>query len=129
MTDPVFLLDSNICIYVLEGLEEHLRKRIEAHGPGELVTSSIVYVEVMRGIDSSNLSKLARAERLFTVFPVQAFDQQAAHRYRDIPFKCGSFDRLIAAHALSLGLTLVTNNSADFADVPGLRVENWTLPL
>ena len=45
-----------------------------------------------------------------------------------MPFKRARFDRLVAAHALSLDLGIVTNNIVDFADVPGLRVENWTLP-
>ncbi|MFZ1368469.1 MAG: VapC toxin family PIN domain ribonuclease, partial [Sphingorhabdus sp.] len=43
------------------------------------------------------------------------------------PFKRGNFDRLIAAHALSLGLTIISQNTRDFADVPGLKVENWTV--
>ena len=46
---------------------------------------------------------------------------------RQLPFKRGSYDRLIAAHALSLGLTVVTGNTKHFADVPGLKVENWTV--
>ena len=44
-----------------------------------------------------------------------------------LPFKRARFDRLLAAHALSLGVTIITNNEADFADVPELAVENWTL--
>ena len=44
-----------------------------------------------------------------------------------LPFKRGSFDRLIGAHALSLGLTLITANQRHFADMPGLKVENWTI--
>lgn len=59
--------------------------------------------------------------------PVLPFDEQAAHKYAIIPFKRASYDRLIAAHALALGVTLVTDNEADFADVPGLSVENWTI--
>jgi len=55
------------------------------------------------------------------------FDESAARAYARLPFKRVSFDRLIAAHALSLGLTLVTSNETDFADVPGLKVENWTV--
>ena len=46
---------------------------------------------------------------------------------RGLPFKRARFDRLLAAHALSLGVTIITNNESDFADVPGLTVENWTL--
>ena len=129
MANPAFLLDSNICIYVLEGVVEPLRKRVEAHVPGAVVTSSIVYAEVLRGIDPSDRGKIERAERLFDVFPVLPFDRDAAAHYLDVPFKRHRFDRLIAAHALSLGLTIVTGNGADFADVPGLKVENWTVPL
>ncbi|PMZ78725.1 VapC toxin family PIN domain ribonuclease, partial [Pseudomonas sp. FW306-2-11AD] len=51
----------------------------------------------------------------------------AAREYARLPFKRARFDRLLAAHALSLGATIVTNNEADFADVPGLRVENWSV--
>ena len=55
------------------------------------------------------------------------FDFKAAVAYAAIPFKRASYDRLIAAHALSHGLTVVTANVADFADVPGLLVEDWTV--
>lgn len=129
MTEPIFLLDSNICIYVLEGVADVLRERIERHSPGELVTSAIVYAEVMRKIDAADQEKIDRAHRFFAAFPVQDFDREAAVRYREVPFKRKSFDRLIAAHALALNLTVVTANEDDFADVAGLRVENWTLPL
>lgn len=126
MADAAFLLDSNICIYVLEGRGKGLRDRIEARSPGELVTSTIAYAEVMRGIDPNDLTKSARAETLFRTIPVRPFDRDAALRYREVPFRRGSFDRLVAAHALALGLTIVTNNVSDFADVPQLRVEDWT---
>ena len=54
------------------------------------------------------------------------FDEAAVRAYAALPFRRGSFDRLIAAHALALDLTLVTSNVRDFADIPGLLVENWT---
>jgi tRNA(fMet)-specific endonuclease VapC len=57
--------------------------------------------------------------------PVLPFDAAAAEVYARLPFRRGSFDRLIAAHALALDLVLVTDNVADYADVPGLKVENW----
>jgi tRNA(fMet)-specific endonuclease VapC len=53
------------------------------------------------------------------------FDEAAAREYAKLPFKRARFDRLLAAHALSLGATIITNNEGDFADVPGLKVENW----
>ena len=103
-----------------------MRDRIEARLPGELVTSSIVYAEVMRGLEPRERTKFARAERFFDAFPVQPFDREAALHYRSVPFRRGRFDRLIAAHALALGLTIVTSNRTDFTDVPGLKVEDWT---
>ena len=59
--------------------------------------------------------------------PILPFDEAAARTYAQLPFRRRSFDRLIAAHAISLGITVVTNNEADFADVSGLQVENWTV--
>ncbi|MEO9129659.1 MAG: PIN domain-containing protein, partial [Sphingomonas sp.] len=59
--------------------------------------------------------------------PILDFDEAAARAYATLPFRRGRFDRLLAAHALSLGAVLVTNNERDFADIPGLVVENWTL--
>ena len=59
--------------------------------------------------------------------PVLDFDHKAALAYAQLPFKRASFDRLIAAHAMSNELIVVTGNEKDFADVPGLKVENWTV--
>lgn len=128
MADPVFLLDSDICIYVLQGLSEPVRRRIEAREPGEIVTSAVAYAEVMRGVERRDAGAAARAEALFRVVEILPFDRRAAEAYFSIPFKRSSYDRLIAAHALSLGLTFVTNNERDFDKVAGLRVENWTKP-
>ena len=59
--------------------------------------------------------------------PILPFDEAAARCYAQLPFRRGRFDRLLAAHALSLGSTVITDNEADFADIPGLTIENWTL--
>jgi len=126
VAEPRFLFDSNACIYVLEGLSDALRDRVESCRPGEIVTSAIVYAEVVRGLDPSNADALEEMERLFVVIEVLPFDGAAAQAYAQVPFNRGRFDRLIAAHALALGLTIVTSNASDFSDVPGLRVEDWT---
>lgn len=68
-------------------------------------------------------------EAFLAAVPVVPFDEAAARRYAELPFKRARFDRLLAAHALSIGATIVTNNEADFADVPDLKLENWNLPL
>jgi len=125
VADPLFLLDSNICIYVLKGASDAVRRRVESHAPGELVTSAIVFAEVMMGMRSSD--EAARAEIFFALVTVLPFDRAAAESYVTLSFKRGSYDRLIGAHALSLGLTLVTANERDFLDLPRLRVENWTI--
>lgn len=124
MADPLFLLDSNICIYVLKGASDAVRQHIERHAPGELVTSAVVFAEVMMGMRSSD--DVARAEIFFALVTVLPFDRLAAESYVKLPFKRGGYDRLIGAHALSLGLTLVTANERDFGDLPGLMIENWT---
>ena len=81
----------------------------------------------MRGIDPLNEVAVGKTLRLFEAFPALPFDAEAARVYARVPFRRGKFDRLIGAHALALGLTVITSNEADFADIPGLRVENWTI--
>ncbi|MFP5396395.1 MAG: type II toxin-antitoxin system VapC family toxin [Alphaproteobacteria bacterium] len=127
MPEPRFLIDTSICIYLLEGMSPVARDRVEALQPGEVVTSAICYAEVMRGLDPADAESVAQAEQLFSVIPALDFGVEAARRYAHLAFRRHSFDRLIAAHALALDLVLVSNNERDFADVPGLRVENWTV--
>lgn len=126
MTEPRYLFDSNSCIYVIEGLSERLRQRVEQCRPEEIVTSAIVYAEVGRGVDLDDDLAVANFESLFEVIPVLPFDDAASRAYARVPFKRGRFDRLIAAHAIALGLTVVTSNVDDFHDVSGLSVEDWT---
>ena len=128
MNEPRYLLDTNICIYVLDGEKDNapLRHRIEQLEPGDAVVSAIAYAEILLGHKVSIARREKQVMRFFRMFPVVAFDQAAAHAYAGIPFKRGSYDRLIAAHAIALDLTLITANERDFADLAGLRVENWT---
>jgi tRNA(fMet)-specific endonuclease VapC len=128
VTEPRFLLDSNICIYVLRDAGSLPALRVQECAAGEVVTSAIVYAEVMRGIDTNDQHASNVVQRLFRLVEVRPFDQAAADAYARIPFRRGHFDRLIAAHALALDATIVTANEADFADIPGLKVENWTRP-
>ncbi|MBB4152970.1 tRNA(fMet)-specific endonuclease VapC [Sphingomonas jinjuensis] len=122
--EPLFLFDSNSCIYLINGTSLTLAARVEACDEGSIVTSAIAYAEVMIGARRQEV--VEQASRLFGIIRPLPFDDAAAISYTSLPFRRGSFDRLIAAHAVSLGLTLVTNNECDFADIPGLRVENWT---
>jgi tRNA(fMet)-specific endonuclease VapC len=124
MADPLFLLDTNILLYLLDGRSERVRARVESRLPGELVTSAVVAAELLVG--TRKLGQLEKARQLLRIIPALSFDQPAAEIYAVLPFRRGSYDRLIAAQALASGLTLVTNNETDFGDIPGLRVENWT---
>lgn len=124
MSEAAYLLDSNILIYLLEGTSPTARAAIERCRPGEVVTSAVAYAELMRKVPDDDAEKEAAVEALFSLVAVLPFDAAAARSYRHITFK-RTFDRLIAAHALQLDLTFITNHVRDFADVPGLRVENW----
>lgn len=127
MTEPAFLLDSNIVIYILKDARCAPALQLQSMQPGSVVTSVIVYAEVLRGIPIAEAQARASADALFAIIPPLPFEMPQAAAYCRIPFRRQRFDRLIAAHALSLDLTLVTNNEADFADISGLKVENWTL--
>ncbi|QXQ07272.1 type II toxin-antitoxin system VapC family toxin [Sphingosinicellaceae bacterium] len=124
--EPRFLLDSNIGIYLLDGVTPSAQARLASCDLGEVVTSSICLAEMLVKSTPDHKAGLAR---MLADIAVVEFGQHAAEIYGRLPFKHRSFDRLIAAHALSLDLTIVTANERDFVDVPGLRVENWTLPL
>ncbi|HZW48172.1 MAG TPA: type II toxin-antitoxin system VapC family toxin [Microvirga sp.] len=127
MTEPSFLLDTNICIYVLADAESSAAKRLGNCAQGSAVTSVVTYAELLRGVVSAGPGEEAKLARFFDRIPVLPFGTREAEAYARLPFRRGAFDRLIAAHALALRLTLVTNNERDFADVPDLRTENWTL--
>jgi len=128
----MYLLDTNICIAFAQGTVPALRERIRARFAQGLAMSAITLAELRVGARASTdpVGDGKRLDLLATLIPVRDFDAAAAESYgrvvREIGVRRRSFDRLIGAHALSLGLTLVTNNERDFADIPGLSVENWT---
>lgn len=121
-----YLLDSNILIAVGLDANEAVITRAGECDAGDLVTSAVAFAEVVHGSERGKPPPLDRLAILVEEIPVMPFDEKAARAYAAISFKRASYDRLIAAHALSLGLTVVTDNEADFADVPGLKTENWT---
>lgn len=125
MADPLFLLDSNICIYLLQGSVARLNARVRAQARGSLAVSAISYAEVRLGIHAPDAERALQAFlRDVMLLP---FVGAAAEVYARLPFRRARLDRLIAAQALAAGLTLITNNERDFADIPDLRIENWTL--
>jgi tRNA(fMet)-specific endonuclease VapC len=121
-----YLLDSNIIIMTVLGMGDALQQRVAECDEDDIVTSSIAYAEVAHGAVRGKPPAFEKLQAFVEEVPVLDFDYKAARAYATLPFKRASFDRLIAAHALSYGLVVVTDNEADYADVPGLVVENWT---
>lgn len=122
-----YMLDSNIIIYLVMNSNEGVVRRAGECDDGDLVTSAIAYAEVVYGSIRNQPPAFEQLRAFVEEVPVLDFDYKAALAYATIPFKRASYDRLIAAHALSHGLVVVTHNVDDFRDVPGLRVENWML--
>ncbi len=131
----MFMLDTNICIYLINERDKALRERFEANAR-EISISSITYAELCYGVaHSARVAENTRELEAFRIdLDIRSFDQDAGEHYgeirhalakRDRPI--GANDLLIAAHARSSGATLVTNNVGEFGRVPGLRVENWTI--
>ena len=121
-----YLLDSNIIIRMTLGRGDMVRVRAGRCADGDIVTSAIAYAEVAYGSSNGKPPAIDQLSSFVEEVPVLDFDFKAAQCYADLPFRRASYDRLIAAHALSEDLILVTENVADFADIPGLRVEDWT---
>lgn len=121
-----YFLDANSVIQLLTNAHPVLTARVADTEAGAIVLSSIAFAEVALGSGIGRPPPIEILDRFVEEIPVVDFDEAAARVYASLPFKRGGYDRLIAAHALSLGLTVISRNVKDFADVPGLRVENWT---
>ena len=122
-----FLLDANIAVYAMEGIYPALRKRMESYEPGEVGISVISFAEVAYGTWIGKPPASEVLDAFVESIPLMPFEEAAAREYAKLSFKRARFDRLLAAHALSIGATVVTNNAADFEDVPGIKIENWTV--
>ena len=122
-----YLLDSNILIALGLDANDAVMAKAAACDAGDMVTSAVAFAEVIHGSERGKPPPLDRLAVLAEEIPVLPFDEPAARAYASIAFQRSSYDRLIAAHALALGLTVITDNVQHFADVPGLVVENWTV--
>lgn len=122
-----YLLDTNIIVALTENANENVVMRAALCDAGDMVTSSIALAEVAFGAERGDLTTMELLRAFVEEVPVLDFDYKAALAYAQLPFKRASFDRLIAAHAVSQDLIVVTGNAKDFDDVPGLKVENWTV--
>ncbi len=124
-----YLIDADSSIYAMVDAASPINLRIGEHEPGEIAISAISFSEIALGTQLQKPPPPEVIDAFISAIPILPFDESAARAYAKLPFKRARFDRLLAAHALSIGAAVITNNEADFADVPGLRVENWTLPL
>lgn len=131
-----YMLDTNIFIYLCKGKYASISERIRTFGPGDIGISSITLAELEFGIaKSTNPEKNRKHFQEFLLpFEILPFDTKSAVEYgviRRFLEKSGSpigpLDTLIAAHALSVGACLVTNNEKEFSRVDRLKIENWTL--
>ena len=128
------MLDTNICIYLINNKFPELARRIDEIPIDSICISAITQAELELGVfKSQNQAKNAQAlVKFLSVINVMDFDTKAAAAYGEIradlerkESPIGHMDMLIAAHALSHGYTIVTNNPREFERVQGLELENW----
>jgi len=129
----MILLDTNICIYIINAKPPGVLERFRRYRIGDIGLCSVVAAELAFGVAKSGSARNRQALEMFlaplTVLP---FDDAAVWVYGDLRADLerrgtpiGSLDTMIAAHALSLQASLVTNNAREFSKVPGLRLDNW----
>lgn len=129
---PEFMLDTDTVSWALRG-QGTVPTRLLEHRPSQLCLSSITLAELRFGADAKASRKLhGLIDTFVQSVVVMPFDQAAADRFGQVAnalakrgAPIGTFDTLIATHALSLGLTLVTNNTKHFQRVVGLKTANW----
>jgi tRNA(fMet)-specific endonuclease VapC len=129
-----YLLDTSVCIPLINGTDEQLKNRLLEHAPASVLLCSVVKAELLFGARYSsraaeNLDRISRFCRVFESLP---FDDEAAQHYGGIRAQLkregrpiGANDLLIAATALAADSTLVTRNLEEFKRVPGLMVDDW----
>ena len=129
----MFMLDTDMCIHLINERDEALRERFEANA-ADVVVSSITYAELCYGVaHSERIESNARELEAFCLdLDILPFDADAGAHYGEIRHalarrgrSIGANDLLIAAHARCAAAALVTNHEAEFGRVPDLKVENW----
>ena len=129
---PRYMLDTNMCIYLMKHHPPEVAERFAQCYVGDVVMSAITFAELQYGVavcgdpdrEQANLASLVDD------IPVAPFDADAAVAYGPVRLatrdsRKDHLDKLIGAHALALGVVVVTNNEKDFARYPGLVTENW----
>lgn len=130
---PRFMLDTNICIYLMKHQPPQVRARFDQCFVGDVVISAVTLAELEYGIACSGHASKTNRQALNSLLediPVASFDADAARAYGPVRAEHpgrnrDALDKLIASHAKALDVVLVTNNEADFSNYAGLVVENW----
>lgn len=131
-----YMLDTNICIFTIKNRPQHVRDAFNRHN-GQLCISSISLMELIYGAEKSArpAQNLAVVEGFAARLDILDYDALAASHSGQLRAELaqggkpiGPYDQLIAGHARSKGLILVTNNLREFERVPGLRIEDWAAP-
>lgn len=129
---PRYMLDTNMCIYLIKNQPEQVARRFAQCYVGDVVMSAITHAELEYGVvvskdperEHNNLAQLIKD------IPVAPFDSASGTAYGPIraatrDSKRDHLDKLIAAHAVSLDVILIANNVKDFLKYPGIKIENW----
>lgn len=128
------MLDTNICIYLIKNKPIEVKEKFNDYEVGEICISSITVSELYYGVYKSQIvEKNLQALALFLApLNIVDYNEKASIEYGKLRAALesagkviGSLDMLIAAHAVSLGVTLVTNNTKEFERVGELKLENW----
>lgn len=130
-----YLLDTDICIFLINRRSRAIQERFQQVAVGDVAVSSITTSELRYGVAKSEKQKqnMAALQKFLLVLVILPYDDEASQQYGRIRAQLerkgkpiGSMDTMIAAHALSLDSTVVTNNTKEFRRVPGLRIEDWS---
>ena len=130
------MLDTNICIYIIKRKPEPVLKHFLEYQVGDIGISSITLAELRYGVSKSKYAEKNASALDEFIIPLEviSFDDIAAQAYGDIRAALelagtpiGAMDLLIAAHAVSLGVDLVTNNTREFSRIPSLTLLDWTV--
>ena len=131
-----YMLDTNICIYLIKQKPEKVLRHFKNHSIGDIGISSITLAELRFGVEKSQQIQNNRQALEEFILPLEIadFDEKAAVMYGAVRAALekagtpvGSMDMLIGAHALSLDLTLVTNNVREFKQIKNLKVVDWSV--
>lgn len=128
-----YMLDTNIVIYTIKNRPAHVRDAFRLHD-GQMCISSITFGELIYGAERSTQPErnLTDIQGFVARLEIAPFDERAAEHFGQLRAELynmgqpiGPYDMMIAGHARSMGLILVTNNEKEFSRVPGLRLKNW----